>query len=187
MRHVWISALVLVLGSVVLGATVFRTQVAAAADKVQSVFVTNDAAHPVPVTSLDDPGRQAFAFFQNDSFGSPEDSHVEQFTVPTGERLVIQSVSINAAVDIGTGQKIVSTAVQAHVNGHLEDYIMAPTFTGTSTSARDLYTVSQPTTIYADGGTDVLVFAVRNTFSGGAIMNGSVQGYLIDCTAASCN
>ena len=39
------------------GATVFREQVAWAGDKVQSVLVTNDASHPVPVTSADDPGR----------------------------------------------------------------------------------------------------------------------------------
>jgi hypothetical protein len=139
------------------------------------------------VTSFDDPGRQAFAFFENDSFGSPEDSHSVAFTVPTGKRLVIQSVSINAGLDTGTGQKLVLTAVQAQVNGQLEDYIMAPTFSGTSTSGRDLYTVSQQTSIYTDGGTDVRVFATRNTFSGGAIFNASVQGYLIDCSAAACD
>jgi hypothetical protein len=109
----------------------------------------------VSVVSTDDPARHAFAFFENDSFGSPKDSHVVSFSVPSGKRLVIESVSINAGLDTGTGQKLVSTAVQAHVNGQLEDYIMAPTFTGTSTSGRDLYTVSQATRIYADGGTDV--------------------------------
>jgi hypothetical protein len=177
----------LVLVAVVLGATVFRAQVASAGDKLQSIFVTNDAAHPVPVTSADDSGRQSFAFFKNDSFGSPEDSHNVSFTVPDGKRLVIESVSINVGVDSGSGQKIVLTAVQAVTNGHLEDYIMAPTFSGTSTSGRDLYTVSQPTTIYADGGTEVHVFATRNTFTGGAIMNASVQGHLIDCSAAPCS
>ena len=187
MRHTGIPVAVAVLVGVILGGTVFRDHVARAADKVQSVFVTNDATQPVVVTSADDPGRRAFAFFQNDSFGSPEDSHVLSFTVPDGKRLVIESVAINAAVQTGTGQKIVSTAVQAHVNGHLQDYIMAPTFTGTSTGGRDLYTVSQATRIYADGGTEVLIFAVRNAFSGGAIMNGSVQGYLIDCSVAACS
>jgi hypothetical protein len=187
MRNAAVAAAVTVLASVVLGATVFREQVASAAGKLENVFVTNDAAHPVPVTSADDQGRQAFAFFKNDSFGSPEDSHSVSFTVPTGKRLVIESVSINGAVDTGSGQKVVLTAVQASVNGQFEDYIMAPTFSGTSTSGRDLYTVSQPTTIYADGGTDVRVFATRNTFSGGAIMNASVQGHLIDCSAAACN
>src|SRR5437588_3826786 len=115
MRRAMIPATVLVLTSVILGATVFRAQVTRAADKLQLVFVTNDAANPVPVTSV--AGRQAFAFFKNDSFGSTEDSHVVKFTVPTGKRLVIQSVSINAALTTGTSQKLVLTAVQARVNG----------------------------------------------------------------------
>ena len=48
MRKAIIPALLLVLVSVVLGATVFREQVAHAASNL-NVFVTNDAAHPVPV------------------------------------------------------------------------------------------------------------------------------------------
>jgi hypothetical protein len=141
----------------------------------------------VTVTSTDDPARRPFAFFKNESYGSAEDSHFVSFTVPSGKRLVIQSVSVNAAVDTGSGQHILTAAVQAHVNGQLEDYIMAPTFTGTSTSARDIYTVSQPVTIYADPATEVLIFTSRDAFSGGATMNASVQGYLIDCGAGPCN
>ena len=86
-----------------------------------------------------------------------------------------------------SGHKIVSAAVQAEVKGHFEDYIMAPVFTGTNTSGRDVSTVSQEATIYADCRTDVRIFTARNTFSGGTIMNASVQGYLIDCSVAACN
>ena len=103
----------LVLTAVVLGASVFREQVASAADKVQSVFVTNDASHPVPVTSADDPGRQAFAFFKSDSWDSG-DSHDVSFTVPAGKRLVIEAVSISGLLDTH-GQKMLTAAVQAHV------------------------------------------------------------------------
>jgi hypothetical protein len=192
----WSFVALLLVGATFLGATVLREPIASAAQSVSATIVGpldgngNVKVHEqgtASVTSLDDPGRRAFAFFKNDSFGSSEDSHLVSFTVPAGKRLVIPSISINAGLDSGTGQKLVSTAVQAQVNGQLEDYIMAPTFTGTSTSGRDLYTVSQQTTVYADGGTDVKLFGVRNTFSGGAILNVSVQGYLIDCSAASCN
>ena len=48
MRRTIIPALLLVLVSVVLGATVFREQVAEAAATL-NVFVTNDSSHPVPV------------------------------------------------------------------------------------------------------------------------------------------
>jgi hypothetical protein len=180
-----ITALLLVLVSVVLGATVFREQVAHAA-AILNVFVTNDASHPVPVTSADDPGRQAFAFFQSDSWEAGEDSHHVQFTVPTGKRLVIEAVSISGSLDTH-GQKMVTAAIQAHVNGKFEDYFMTPTFTGVNTSARDVYIASQQTTVYADGGTDVLLFGSRDSFSGGGILNVSVQGHLIDCSAAACN
>ena len=165
MRNAAIAVAVTALVAALLGATVFREQVARAADKAQSVFVTNDAAQPASVTSTDDPGRQAFAFFQNDSFGSPEDSHSVAFTVPAGKRLVIESVSINAALETGTG-RLVLTAVQADVNGRFEDYIMAPTFSGTA-AGNDLYTASEATTIYADGGSEVRVFATNRLLGGG--------------------
>jgi hypothetical protein len=186
-----------VLSGVVLAATLFRNDIASATGLAQSVTVNNTQAQAVPVreqnldstgrirvTSTDDPGRMAFAFFKNESFNSGDDSHFASFTVPDGKRLVIESVSIQGALD--AGQVLVSAAVQAHVNGQLEDYIMAPAFTGTSSSGRDVYAVSQATTLYADGGTDVKLFGARNTFSGSGILNVSVAGHLIDCSAASC-
>jgi len=187
MRSGAIRIVLLVVTSTVVGATFSRVQAAGPAANGPSVSVTNDAAHPVPVTSTDDTARHAFAFFKSDSFLSSEDSHSVSFIVAAGKRLVIQSVSVNALLDTGTGQKLVLTAVQATVNSQLEDYLMAPTFTGTSASFRDVYTVSQPTTIYADGGTEVRVFATRNVSGSGGIMNASIQGYLIDCSVASCN
>jgi hypothetical protein len=49
MRRALLPAFLLLLGSVVLGATVFHEPVANAAQQVVNAFVTNDAAHPVPV------------------------------------------------------------------------------------------------------------------------------------------
>ena len=184
MRQVAIPV-VAVIAAVGLGATVFREQVASAADKVQSVFVTNDAAHRVPVTSADDPGRQAFAFFKSDSWDSG-DSHDVSFTVPGGKRLVIEAVSITGLLSTH-GQKMLTAAIQAHVNGQLEDYFMTPTFTGVSTSVRDVYVASQQTTVYADGGTDVLLFASKDSSTGGGILDVSVQGHLIDCSTGACS
>lgn len=193
-RQATLGALLLIVVGVILGTTVFRSDIAQATGLAQAVVVSNTTSNPVPVrtqgtvavTSTDDPGRNAFAFFQNDSFDSTEKSHVVSFTVPAGKRLVIQSVSIETSLTTGVGQKLVLGSVQAQVNGHLEDYLMAPTFTGTL-EGRDIYVLSQPTTIYADAGTDVHIFATRNaTDSGINLMNASVQGYLIDCSAASC-
>jgi len=49
MRKAVISVGAVLLLSLVLGGTVFRTQAASAASAVLSVFVTNDSSHPVPV------------------------------------------------------------------------------------------------------------------------------------------
>jgi hypothetical protein len=192
-----IGALLLVVVSVILGATVFRTDIAQATGLAgPTVTVVNTPAQAVPVkqqgtvsvTSTDDPARHAFAFFESDSYESSEKSHAATFTVPEGKRLVIQSVAVNAALTTGVGQALVLAAVQAEVNGDLEDYFLAPTLTGTL-EGRDIYVVSQQTTIYADGGTEVHVFATRNIASGSGInlTNASVQGYLLDCSDASCD
>src|SRR5437763_11958251 len=60
--------------------------------------VTIDPAQ-LPLQVTNDPGRKAFAFFKNDSFGSTEDGHNVSFIVPAGKRLVIESVSVNGLMD----------------------------------------------------------------------------------------
>jgi hypothetical protein len=45
----WFLPVAVVIASLVLGATVFRGEVASAAQQALLVFVTNDAANPVPV------------------------------------------------------------------------------------------------------------------------------------------
>jgi hypothetical protein len=181
--------LLLALGASVLGATVFRDEVATAASSA-SMFVNNDAANPVPVVeqkpTAGDPGRSAFAYFENSEWGNSSSPHAE-FTVPAGKRLVIESVSVQA--DLPTGQNMLSAAVQALVNGKLQDYFMAPTFTGLERlNLHRHYVASQQTTVYADAGTTVSVFAIRDSIAtDGGHFNVSVQGHLIDCTAGPCS
>jgi hypothetical protein len=55
MRRGIVAGLGLVALAVVLGATVFRGDVAAAAGPLMNVFVTNDASHPVPVSVTNTP------------------------------------------------------------------------------------------------------------------------------------
>lgn len=190
MRRVLVSLLLLVLCASVLGATVFRSDVASASEKISSTFVSNDAANPVPMVeqkpTAGDPGRSAFAYFESSEWGNSSSPHAE-FTVPAGKRLVIESVSVQA--DLPTGQNMLSAAVQAQVNGKLQDYFMAPTFTGLERlNLNRNYVASQQTTLYADAGTTVSVFAIRDSIAtGGGHFNVSVQGHLIDCTAGPCS
>src|ERR687892_565595 len=97
-----IGALVLLVGSAVLGATVFREQIARAAPPIKSVFVTNDVSQPVPVQQqgtadvrvtnnvLTVRELQAAPFqdhFQFTFSGTSGDT--VQYTVPDGRRLRI--------------------------------------------------------------------------------------------------
>ena len=62
MRRAIIPAFLLVLGSLVLGATVLREPLARAATPIASVFVTNDSAHAIPVRTA---AGRTITVFQN--------------------------------------------------------------------------------------------------------------------------
>lgn len=172
----------------VLGATVMREPIAYAAEKFPSFMVANTADNPVPVTSSDDPGRQAFAFFKNDKMPANDAQHYVQFTVPEGKRLVVESLSGSAGFDTST-EALVNVAVQATVNRSLQSYSLPAVFEGRSPVAvyPYLWAATDLVRLYADGGTEVTIFWTRNTSSADeANLNVSLQGYLIDCTAAPC-
>jgi hypothetical protein len=182
------SAALLVLCSAVLGATVFREQLAQAAQAILPVKVTNTSAEPVPVTSQDDPARNAFAFFKNERMDAGDAQHHLSIPVPAGKRLVIESVSGSAGFDTAT-EALVDISLQARVNSKLQDYNLSAEFDGRSPVAVYPYLWSATDTVrlYADGETNLDVFWTRNTASAGeANLNISIQGYLIDCTTAAC-
>ena len=92
MRQKAIIATFLLLGSMVLGATVLREPLATAATPFMNVIIANDAQDPVPVqvqgtvavSSADNPAQPVRAdLFQED----------DSYTVPAGKRLVIQEVT----------------------------------------------------------------------------------------------
>ena len=77
------------------------------------------------------------------------------------------------------------------MNGKLQDYFLAPTFTGVVEGQREPLVplrASRPRCMQM-GGVDVHVFALRDSIStsGLAIFNVSVQGHLIDCSAGPCS
>src|SRR6266508_4768435 len=98
MRRALTVALSIVVASVVLGATAFREQVAQAAPAILNVFVTNDAANPVPVAvtgqpvSVSDASEAVqlgtFAFFD-----PTETQATGDFEIPSGKRLNLHYVN----------------------------------------------------------------------------------------------
>src|SRR5262245_286391 len=95
-RKAGLTALLLVGVGVVLGATVFRSDVAQATGLAQSVTVDNTAANPVPVT--DDHTNITFHAQTDAGSGDGTDCRNDHiYTVPAGKQFVAQFVSINHA------------------------------------------------------------------------------------------
>lgn len=163
-------------------ASVFGGEITAFVEKIPAMFVTNDDGHGVPVRDVN--GRNAFAFFENDSFEDGEDAHAARFTVPEGKRLVIESFSIEAGLP--AGQTMILASVQARANGSFFVHHLGPTYHGQTSNNSSIFLVSQERRLYADGGTEVALTWVRNPRSGSGITNASLVGYLIDCDADVC-
>lgn len=171
-----------VLITTLFAASVFGGDFASLVEKIPSMFVTNDDAHAVPVREMN--GRNAFAFFENDSYEDGDDAHFARFTVPEGKRLVIESLSIEATLP--AGQTMVLASVQARANGSFFVHHLGPTYHGQTSNNLSMFLVSQERTLYADGGHEVALTWLRNSRAGGGITNASLVGYLIDCDADVC-
>jgi hypothetical protein len=170
MRRQAITGSLLLMGvGVVLGMTVFRTDIAQATGLAQSVTVDNTPSNPVPVReqNLDGSGNikvheQGTA--QVDASSTPAREAVEQelaihtsgecFTVPAGKRLVIQEVSGEALVHTGESSAwVIQVAFGGSPNVHF--FVAPDTRLPAQITGYDSLVFSEPTTIYADGGANV--------------------------------
>jgi hypothetical protein len=117
-RGVIIGALVLVCLGVLLGMTVFRTDIAQATGLAQAVTVNNTAANPVPIT--DD--RTNITFHAQANTGTPTGCRNDAiYTVPAGQQFVAQFVSITSAT--GTNATTVNRAILSNASqGEFADF-----------------------------------------------------------------
>jgi hypothetical protein len=125
MRKALIPAFLLMLGSVVLGATVLREPIAKAASPFTNVFVANTASNPVPVRDVntDSSGnikvheqgtanvnvvdnREPFQRSFNINLSDGDFGGSDSFTVPAGKRLVVQYVAVSAGIPPNEGVSI---------------------------------------------------------------------------------
>lgn len=88
--------IVLVISGITLGATVFRAEVASAAQQALQVFITNSASDPVPVQQQGAVRTDRGQAFQKETFVSLHNgaAFVEVYTVPAGKRLEIEYVHV---------------------------------------------------------------------------------------------
>jgi hypothetical protein len=190
MRRVAVFCVLLLVGSAILGATVFREQAARAAAAILPVKVTNTAAEPVPVvlggTAAVEVADQREPFEKRldaDADGGFFSS-TAGFTVPEGKRLVVEFISVDVRLPKG---QVPTVGVNTR-DGNL-GFSMPLQFQGTQTTGfgtDDHYTGGTKTLDFAESGEfyDIFFFRTISNDSqappGNAHMIAYVSGYLID-------
>ncbi len=163
-------------------ATPIKVNVVNRATSPALVKVLNTAATPVLVRDVDNAARHAFQAQVSVSLSATTPrAQATITTVPAGKRLVIEYVS---ALVIGpTGQRYQASigVTQGSTTGA---YYVPLSLQGTFDSD-DQLVAGQPTRLYSDAGSQVVVELVRSATAGTAFGTFTVSGYLVDCGAGS--
>jgi len=189
-------AVVLVAVCAALGGTVLRAPLAAAAKPVTDVFVDNTADSPIPVqqqgtatvsiegtptVSVAD-SREPFQKGLNGFLSGSTFSDTEAFTVPAGKRLVVQYVSVSAAVPPDEGVLVGFQADQEIGTIPLESGGLQKTSAGDFVQ----WAGGQPLVAYVGSGKQFSVTLDREsstttgtTGGGTAFISAFVSGYLV--------
>jgi hypothetical protein len=190
MRHKKVGlglALLVLLLSAVLGATVLREPIAYAASPFQSVIVANTNDQPVPVkqqgtvpVTVGNPAAPAEPYLVAIHCGTSVETdactEVHDTPIPDGKRFVIQSVAGSGNADVGDALVNFNLAVQTNgVGGNFAlgggAYRTDQFHTYSNAEARQV-------TLYADGGTRLFfgVLASADTHISATLY---VSGYLV--------
>jgi hypothetical protein len=145
------------------------------------VFVTNGPTKPdhVEVDNAET-AYQAIIYVNiaNGASGGGDNGNVspgsQTLLIPTGKRLVVQSVSVYRSGAISSGN--VQIFINSDVNGGYA--ARALPVVGPTTALYAGSTLSAP--FYADGGTELLANAFRDSTTGAETETVSVTGYLIN-------
>lgn len=98
------------------------------------------------------------------------------FHVPVGKYLVLELVSAEVMIDDGS---LPNFSVNTTVNGVAVAHRLRPTPVGPCGGYSQGYNVSQSLRLYADPGTEVILYAGR-TLVGRGVMHVGVSGYLVN-------
>jgi hypothetical protein len=189
MRRVVVSSVLLLICSSVLGATVFREQVAQAAQAILPVRVMNTASEPVPVrgtVSVDgavqvsspatEPYQETIHFNQSATTCTQFVCAVDFPAVPAGKRLVVTFVS--ARYGLSPGGTLAS--VELGINGNFnEPSVLLPA----QRIGFDTHLASGPVSFYVDAG-DEPTLGLQGQFVQPASLTAtaSIVGYLVPTT-----
>jgi hypothetical protein len=193
--------------ALLVGGLVLGGPVAQAASSLFDVFVTNDAAHPVPVRdqNVDANGnlktheqgianvnitngtlsvRSAGIPYQvsgTANLGSGSDGG-QNFPIPAGKLLVVQTAS--AMVLLPPGQTAAATLEILPASGSFTSAQPVPiplTDQGTNVGGDEIFSGTQPLTAYAPSNpTGINISVGRSGTAGPAVAQLAISGYLID-------
>jgi len=177
----WVGMMFLTAG-VVLGAEAQELNATARPEDRPAVFVTNDAAHAVPVQVAErrEPYQHSLI---SDRFGT-ERFKTFGFDVPSGKMLIIEMVSISVVVE--SGQKVkADVSFQGGPELPGNDFFVGHNYLTLERvdgfGPGDLYTTTRSMTGYAGGPDAVAVSITRDSNTGlGGRTEASIIGYLID-------
>lgn len=207
-RHAIIGALLLIGLGVILGATVFRTDIARATGLAQAVTVNNTAAQAVPVREQNLDGRGNIKVheqgtadvnvtnsrlkveadqvpYQHTVFFNQTPDTCTQFvckvnfpTVPTGKRLVVTYAS--AQWSLTSGGNFATATVGVNSNGTDQPQILLP---AAVLSGFTSWVAAGPVTFYAEAG-DVPTISLGGQFVQPVSSTATVAivGHLIDAS-----
>jgi hypothetical protein len=175
-RLVWV---VLGLSAIAVGVGTISSRPVAAAPLASApinVKVVNPPAQPVPVS---DAQTQPFGILINPVLSDGAIRGDASFTVPSGQRLIIDFVGGN--VCLPAGQKA-AFDVTVQIGTIESNYVLAaiPQGTFNSLAGCDDFAVSQQVRIYADPNTTVDFGVVRSDSTGRTFAGIGVSGHLVN-------
>jgi hypothetical protein len=171
----------------------------AAAAKIDSVFISNSAANPVPVReqAVDANGNIKVAVQNSPAPGQPFQKRLStsgqsgdfdvsaSFTVPAGKRLIIQFASASVTLPVGQTASVDLFVPEDQVDIPLP--LQAQGTTSNSLGLNNVLAAATQLSAYVDGGHLVELVLSRYPSSGGAVapggnvfLGGFVSGYLVN-------
>lgn len=144
-----------------------------------TVKIGNTVAAPVAVRDVDNPARHPFQFFA--TFAKTGGNLIvdNQIAVPSGKRLVIETVTLQAFVP--AGQKLLAQLNMVGGGTFAQHNIVLTPQGGFDFDLLDYFAATETVRLYADSGSAVPLHVTRSS-SDGNLWGGSytVSGYLID-------
>lgn len=144
-----------------------------------TVKVGNTVAAPVAVRDVDNPARHPFTFFATFSKSGGNFISDNQIAVPSGKRLVIETITLQAWVP--AGQKLLAQINMVGGGTFAQHNIVLTPQGGFDFNLLDYFAATETVRLYADSGSAVPVNVTRNS-SDSNLWGGSytVSGYLVD-------